>query len=407
VGRIKVKRMEFPIPKADDGHIAGSYGFNAGIRGKPVWFPLHIDQIEKYHLITLKASFNYKPSASNPNEHRCHSRVGMWTAVKDTPSLLSNSSSSDSYQHGESSEFNILLNQWRFGKEAQITFELRNSPSYGAIQIAVCAMPWFLPNEETKLTITLECVEEGDMLPFKIDEKVISFNCVEGSPEVPSNMILKLFDEFGAFNIDGNGNSVHPKQLYTSEALKEQLMQHPNKKVDLAYIGTDTTENIRTLIRRMKDDIGLEKIKHFYVYYKEGWDTELLKTFPNLKLDRGTTSLNEKLKLIKLPKDGSLPKKIASVDYTVSTYVTPWATADEKNRTQYIELLNSLMEKKNSKLISIDPENSSNVIRDYCDDFNLHTTYIEQLDLMPVDEIATSSKVIDCTIWEKKSEVGE
>ena len=117
--------------------------------------------------------------------------------------------------------------------------------------------------------------------------------------------------------------------------------------------------------------------------------------------------IDEKLKLIKLPKDGSLPKKIASVDYTVSTYVTPWATADEKNRTQYIELLNSLMEKKNSKLISIDPENSSNVIRDYCDDFNLHTTYIEQLDLMPVDEIATSSKVIDCTIWEKKSEVGE
>ncbi len=407
MGRIKVKRKEFPIPKADDGHIAGSYGFNAGIRGKPVWFPLYIDQIEKYHLITLKASFNYKPSASNPNEHRCNSRVGMWTAVKDTPSVLSNSSRSDSYQDGESGEFNILLNEWMFGREAQITFVVRRTPSYGAIQVALCAMPWFLPDEETELTITLECVEEGDMLPFQTDQIVVSFNCEEGSPEVPANMILKLFDEFGAFNIDGNGNSVHPKQLYTSEALKEQLSQHPNKKLDLAYIGTDTTENIRTLIRRMKHDIDLEKINHFYVYYKEGWDTELLKTYPNLKLDGDTTSLNEKLKLIKLPKDGSLPKKIASVDYTVSTYVTPWATADEQNRTQYIGLLKSLMEKKNSKLISIDPESSSNVIRDYCDDFNLHATYIDELNLRAIDEIASSSNVIDCTIWEKKAEVGE
>lgn len=411
MGRIRLQGDSHSVARADNGHITdGMTKFETGIRGNPIWFIIDIDQVEKYHSITLEASFDYEPSAQNPDERRHLSKIGIWTAVKDTPSVITQTSRSGRYPHAESKNFSIHLDDWKFGRESQIGFEVTESSPYGKIQLALCAMPYFLARDldaKTKAEIRLKGIKKGELQPIIVDTKTISFSLDEKADRVPEHVIMDLFNEFGAFNIDGKGNSIHPKQLYTAMALKQQLGQHKGSQVDIAYIGTDTTENIRSLIRRMKDDDALKGIRNFFVYYLEGWDTTLIKKYPGLKLDAETSDLKDKLKLIKIPKDGGQPEDVKPVDYTISTYVTPWAVADDKNKLQYTTLIQSLLAKKDAKLISVDPEDSSKVIRDYCDVFNLHDTYTNEMGLISVGELGDSSNVIDCTIWENKNEVGE
>ena len=53
-------------------------------------------------------------------------------------------------------------------------------------------------------------------------------------------------------------------------ALNEQLI-HRNEQVDVAYIGTDTTENLRSLIRRLKADESVNKSEiSMFILQKNG-----------------------------------------------------------------------------------------------------------------------------------------
>ena len=68
------------------------------------------------------------------------------------------------------------------------------------------------------------------------------------------------------------------------------------------------------------------------MYYKEGWDTELLKTYPNLELDGDTTSLNEKLKPLNCSRMVVFTKKNRLSRLYRFDLTSRSATADEQNR---------------------------------------------------------------------------
>ena len=419
MGRIKIAESDFHVAKAESGHITGGIQLNDdgdwvpalnkefAIRGDPIWFIIEIDDVADYHAIKIKASYNF--DRSNPNEVRHLSRVGIWTAVQDRPSIINESSRGDRFPHGLSEHFSILLDEWKFGQGSEIQLEVNASVPDSSVKLAICAMPFFMPSDEiTSLNITLQGMKKG-LFQYKkepIDKIVINCALDEHAEKVSTHTILDLFREFNAFNLDGQGNSIHPKQLYTAMALNEQLI-HRNEQVDVAYIGTDTTENLRSLIRRLKADESVNNIRNFYVYFTEEWDAPLVKKHPGLKLNSENSKLYDKLRLVQLPLDGTLPSEIPPVDYIISTYVTPWAISNERNKSQYVELLQELMAKNGSKLISVDPENDKSSIRSYCKFFNLQGTY-EKMGLRPIDpDITTDSDVIECTIWEKKAEVGE
>ena len=78
---------------------------------------------------------------------------------------------------------------------------------------------------------------------------------------------LKLLDEFGAFSLDGNGNSVHPKQLFTSREVVKQIEQSENMNLNLAYIGT-TQQRTRSLLRSMKENKSVAKKIDKCMYYR-------------------------------------------------------------------------------------------------------------------------------------------
>ena len=95
------------------------------------------------------------------------------------------------------------------------------------------------------------------------------------------------------------------------------------------------------------------------------------------------------------------------MDYIISTYVTPWAISNERNKSQYVELLQELMAKSGSKLISVDPE-MTNLRFEVIVNSSTCKAHIEKMGLRPIDPIlrliVMSSNV---QIWEKKAEVGE
>lgn len=386
---------------------------HTAIRGTPTWIPIELKSLDGYHEIVLEASFHYEATDENPDEYRDRSRVGIWTAVKDAPMVASIASQSDSYSHGDQENVQILLNEWRFGKNSQIAFTFSNTMQHTNLSLAVCAIPFFHArdgqNAETCLTLTLKGMAKGELYYDTVDSKEIRFKLDRNASKVQNRGILQLFAEMGAFQLDGSGNSVHPKQLYTTRALKNQIKVHESDNIEIAYIGTDTTENLRALIRQIKADHELSStITKLSIYFTEDWDAELMMQYPNLDLNNTDTGGKFELTFKQLPSDGTLPASVESVDFVLSTYVTPWAMEDEKNKNQYIQLIQSLLKEPSSRLISVDPSDSSKSIRSYCKDTNLQSVYISTLGLKLADtEHSGEDMVVDCKVWRRDKVSGD
>lgn len=190
--------------------------------------------------------------------------------------------------------------------------------------------------------------------------------------------------------------------MFTTRTLKK-LLERAKNPVKLAYIGTDTTENLRSLIRLIKTQVQLtEKVESLDIYYTEEWDEQIMGQYPGLEFDESCADDFE-LYLKKLPMDGTLPENVNSVDFVLSTYVTPWAMADNQNRAQYMDLMKELLGTPTSRLISVDPSTSIKAIRSTCKYFTLHDMYKEELGLQLVkSEHAGPDMVVDCKIWKPR-----
>ena len=400
-----------PVSRAENGHLNGLNNFESATRGNHHWVIIGIDQINDCRKIEFEAEFRYEASEDSPNEQRQYSRVGIWTSVQDSPKMLSLATSKDNYATGTGDDYTVVLDSWRYGKKSEIKFNIDNCDGGTSINLALCAIPYFQKSKEKnpicELHLSLHPTKKGSMQSgIPIEEKII-FKLHDNIRSSTIDDELQLLDEFGAFSLDGNGNSVHPKQLYTSREVVSQIERSENTNLNLAYIGTDTTENLRSLLRSIKENKSVaKKIDTLYLYYLEGWDTALLDKFPGIGIDESVTSDLFNLKFIQIPDDGSVPVDAKPVDFTIATYVTPWAMSDGKNRTQYSGLINELLNKKDSKLICVDPESSSKIIRSYYQgDYNLDTMYMDELNLKPepnASRLHAKNMVVECTVWKKK-----
>mgnify|MGYP001201925312 CR=1 FL=1 len=407
------------VSRAENGHLLGLNGIVSAIRGNHHWIIVNIDQIDECRKIEFEAEFRYGPSDETPNEQRHYSRVGIWTSVQDSPKMLSQASSGEKdvgtskndYQTGTGDDYTVVLDSWRFGRRSEIKFNIKNCDDDTTITLALCAIPYFEksknPNPMCELHLTIHPTKIGSMQPGIPTEEKITFQLHNNIRTSTIDDELKLLDEFGAFSLDGNGNSVHPKQLFTSREVVKQIEQSENMNLNLAYIGTDTTENLRSLLRSLKENKSVaKKIDTMYLYYTEGWDDNLNDKFPGIVIDESVTSNLFDLQFIKIPEDGSLPSDAKPVDFTIATYVTPWAMNDEKNKTQYSGLINILLNKEKARLITVDPEDPQKIIRSYYDgNYNLDGMYRDELNLKSstnASRLHGENMVVECTVWQKK-----
>lgn len=400
-----------PVSRAENGHLKGLNNYVSATRGNHHWVIVSIDQINDCRKIEFEAEFRYKASEDSPNEQRQYSRVGIWTSVQDSPKILSLATSKDNYATGTGDDYTVVLDSWRFGKKSEIKFNIDNCDGETSINLALCAIPYFQKSKEKnpicELHLSLHPTKKGSMQSGIPTEEKIIFQLHDNIRSSTIDDELQLLDEFGAFSLDGNGNSVHPKQLYTSREVVSQIKRSENTSLNLAYIGTDTTENLRSLLRSLKENKSVaKKIDTLYLYYLEGWDSALLDKYPGIGIDESVTSDLFNLEFIQIPDDGSVPVDAKPVDFTIATYVTPWAMSDDTNRTQYSGLINTLLNKENAKLICVDPESSSKIIRSYYHgDYNLDTMYKDELNLKPepnASRLHAENMVVDCTVWKKK-----
>ena len=214
---------------------------------------------------------------------------------------------------------------------------------------------------------------------------------------------MRLFYDFKAFEISGNGNSLHPKQLYTIEGLKKCLDKFENQPVEIAYIGTDTTENLRSVIRTLTSDLEIaKKIKSMDVYYTKDWDKPLMDRFPeSIQINKKSSKNLFELNPIELPEDGSLPTDLKSADIVISTYVTPWVFEKETNLEQYKLLIKNLMTRETSLLLATDPSSSDYIIRDNLTDElqQVRDFYTVDLSLKGNEVNREINKIADTVIW--------
>jgi len=396
---------------------------------KQKWLNVVLDEIptEGYSSLRIEAKFVGNNSVCNKL-----SKVGIWTAVRDKE--MDNSIGDSQYVHC-SKKFAIPIKEWHFGTTARAEMTLMDGFSYtDRFNFSLCFRPVFhmMDREFSRSQNTVEImnaelsitgIKQGatDFIEIPNSKQTISFRLTKDEDKTTTNRtLLKLFDEYDAFNERGDGYSIHPKQIITILGIKQYLTNVENK-IDMAYIGTDTTENLRSVTRYLREHPELiEKINSLTVFYNKDWDEELMDYFKNsFQISLIGDGFNE-FHLVEMTEDPDpLVKeyrfreninneiqphkyKLAPVDLVIATYVTPWAVGSN-TKQEYVDLCKKLLEKESSSLISIDPGSSEYLVRSIVKtSFNLNDWYIENLDLKP-KKITRSNNgkggIIDCKIW--------
>lgn len=412
MGRIKtvVKEVAVPLENETDHSvnlIDPHTKFPVALRGASTWFQVQLSDFSSYREILLEAYFDYTPSfPDNRNEYRQKGRVGIWTASKDVSTATEIQKIGNTYQHGDLNGIELLLNDWDFGHRSKLSFKIQNVKQEEKLQFALCAIPFFNVDGEadSELTLKLSGTDIAGGSYKTIDEQRINFRLDRMVTKTPARREIEFLAELGAFSLEGSGNSVHPKQLYTIRYLKKQV-RRVKEPISLAYIGTDTTENLRSLIRAIKNDDHLSEIvETLQVYCTEDWDLYLFGDYEGLEIDENCSDTFE-IQFKQLPSNGSLPEDVEAVDYVLSTYVTPWAVADDQNTEQYKNLIFSLLGSPSSRLISVDPSTSEKAIRSTCRVFNLQHIYEKTLQLDKALGNSAVKSVVDCKIWKRRFEV--
>ena len=354
------------------------------------------------------------------------SKLGFWAPFEDK--RINNSSGHIELKHSDS--IFVSLKDWIYGKEAKMKLKFQDEDRlYENFSFILGVRPVFgvEHDADVKCTISLTGKSIGGR-ESKIGIRTLNFKLDKQTDTSDSNdYLIEIFAKLGAFNTNGKGNSVHPKQAVTIEGF-DHYMTKVEEPIDVTYIGTDTTENLRSLIRHISSNQEIHnKIKSLTVYYTEDWDEEIHHYFHN-ELDVNKLGADfPKFSLVAMKEpasgdkltyhlvnNGELDEKEfepVCTDLVIATYVTPWAMQGDK-KSDYIDLCTSLLNKKTAAMISIDPAKSEYSVRSMAiaskdkekQKFNLNLWY-EEMNLQKRKAILKSKDgrfgIIECSKWVK------
>ena len=132
----------------------------------------------------------------------------------------------------------------------------------------------------------------------------------------------EVFENFTTLDVmkhEGVGNIVHPKQYFTIrgfDAIQKELFNARKHDIRIAYIGTDTTENIRSFLRwlsfRTIESVGVE-------VFTTDWDKDFLEY--SLKQDIHHHHPNLSVHIENLVEEPSKPKRACKCDVVISTLI--------------------------------------------------------------------------------------
>lgn len=357
---------DLPVKK---GYVLENDGEEDGFFGKLSTIKCVIEPSEGIKIYKLRVEFN---PGNKRNRGARFSRGGFWAGVHDqnVPGEIGSRYFTSCEMKDETTGFQIDIEQWKWGNEPEISFRRDNlHPLSKKIWFTFASRPFFGDCSEegemkdVVLRFTLEGWKETGGRKTIIGKVNVTQHHSDSEGRADDEKLLNLHD-YGAFNLDGKGNSVHPKQLYTCNALRRIIMDEfsKKKKIQIGYIGPDTTENLRSVIRILSNDANLKRKKYqLHVLYEKDWDIPTaIHNFEgtDFELKKAPIKPNDVFVHQVLSGEEELPK----IDILVATYVGPWAVFTSKeSKENYQKLLNKIIT-DDTVFITVDPSDSKNCV---------------------------------------------
>lgn len=425
-------------PPLEDGN--GFYGAESWLSGS---LDIAADILNEYSKIRIEARFISQDDEKGPTNPHTHSRVGIWLPICDlkVDNPLSVKKEFRCVSENEFDIIHLIGDSWKFGKTA--VFELRLPiPSDVRLTFQTCILPCFKSDLSDSLSLKFKIYGYRAAMPIHppILEKNLLISRDDKFPIAGDDGdIIDTFIHLGAYETKGLGNSLHPKQLLTADALRKVLSE--DKAIKVCYIGPDTTENICSLLRIIGEDENLKsRIRILEIYSHEEWDEELFNKYGKLE----TNIINNesvKVQFSKISESNMISEPTLEEVIVIATYVTPWATKKKKvgepdisredlpsvatataekqkqtdsnlddyvwkNKKLYKKLLQLLLHNPNSKLISVDPKNGDFIARSAlnCERTNMTDFYYEELKLIPRQYRDLSYDTAIAKVWSQPEE---
>ena len=327
-----------------------------------MWCVFPTIELKGYSEYILEAKFDYDRNHVNYTEYRHKSRVGLWVPINDYETK--DRIGTYHYSVNDMPSIQVDVKDWEFGKTAKLNLiNTGGEKSTVLIPISVCAVPFFNRDKDScRLNITLWGKNEHAGNHDKLQENTINFRIDETQPMKSDENInlLNKWSGWGVFADRGTGNCIHPKQIITLRSLEHALGQFKEKKdLKIAYIGPDTTENLRAVIRHLRLH-SHGKVAQLTVYYTPEWDDHWVQEFTNLHPinDMNIGRIVYKFESLSEEDDGL---DVDPHDITICTYVSPWIQA--KDYSTHKARIDRLLDGEDSILLSIDPEDSGSIVR--------------------------------------------
>tara|TARA_B100000963_G_C22626161_1_gene672489 strand:- start:1626 stop:2822 length:1197 start_codon:yes stop_codon:yes gene_type:complete len=324
-----------------------------------MWVPLPLEVETNKSIIKISAEWEKSDTKQT---------VGIFTSIEDLPVEIPGFNGKHTYNYGKQEKGILLADKWVFGSKATIEMSDLESSENKKFDLLLRCNPIFKDVfDSSVLNVRLHVKNKYGIWDIHDEHKLIfkPKDSVEGQN---NGWLLEEFYNMQALNTYGKGNSIHPKQIVTIRGLEKVMENFSSEKLNIAYIGVDTSENLRSIIRFLSGNQKLAKrISSFTVYATKFWDDPLLDLLDREHcIDGFNINPGTKIEIIKLEHDSEkLPthEKMPKAEIVIATFVTPWVLDSKtENQIQYKKLLKKIMTSE-STLISTDPTNSECAVR--------------------------------------------
>lgn len=273
----------------------------------------------------------------------------------------------------------IPIDNWKFGNEPVVKLKIpqEHKPFTPLIPvklgIVIASSPLVDENYVVDLRVHVDAKKNNQPWIKEVTSEKISFH-FDDADDWSLDEELEHIEGLEAYNPSGHGNSIHPKQTMTIDAFLSELDQR-EQNVTVAYIGTDTIENITSLLRAIDASGSKGKISEFDVYITPEWDEPILQRIKG-SMDL-ISSIIPRTRFIRMAMSEDNPHRfnfflldkpneiieISPRDITIATYVAPWASGKNDSKARFLDLLRNLIGETDSCLLSIDPKSTKDIVR--------------------------------------------
>jgi hypothetical protein len=364
---------------------------------EPVWIPITLNVDKGYSDVELKLNFEVTRNNDVPAQH---SKGAFFVPHQDSPIQTKGHVGPFEYKI-DGHDARVSIDDWEFGSKPRLRLKFPNGKGCKDLQLLLGFIGAISSRKNSKRIISVDLEyrlmkqNSANFSNYQIHTSMSYEFKSENRPRL-SDVFVEVWKDHNVFGTRGNGNSIHPKQTMTIRGISKFFERlNPNEKVKIAYIGTDSTENISSLLRALKAKKLTKKIEKLSIFYDENWDEHQLYKIKGQEANLMGVVRNTKL--IKMVEDEADAGNyifydhddhhqenridLDQVDLIVSTYVAPWADDNEQSRRRYKNLIQKIWTPKKTALMSIDPVSGANIFRSMPKPFNLQRLYSEELNL--------------------------